>query len=92
MDRLYHRTPAGERALLVGASLPQPLRALLAALGDACGLRDVASRLPAAGEEHLLACLEDLEAIGLVESVPRQWLAELLELAACVPGESAGPA
>ena len=86
MDRLYHRTPAGARALLVGLSLPQPVRALLAALGATCELREVASLLPASREEDLLACLEDLEAIGLVESVPSQWLTELVELAACVPG------
>ena len=66
--RIYQRTEAGDRAArLVGSRLPQEVLRLL---------RFVDGETPVAE----VAALEDLEAIGLVESVSVQWLVELVEL------------
>lgn len=71
--RIYQRTEAGERAAqLAGSGLPQEVLRLL---------RFVDGETPVAA----VAALEDLEAIGLVESVSVQWLAELVELGEYAP-------
>ncbi len=66
--RIYQRTEAGDRAAkLVGSGLPQEVLRLL---------RFVDGETPVAA----VAALQDLEAIGLVESVSVDWLDELVEL------------
>ena len=67
--RIYHLTEAGVRAAwLVESRLPQGALQLLRSVGAASCADELELR-------------EDLEAIGLLESVSTEWLAELIELA-----------
>ena len=67
--RIYHLTDPGVRAAwLVESRLPKRALHLLRSVGAARSSDDVDR-------------LEDLEAIGLLESVNIEWLAELIELA-----------
>lgn len=73
ISRIYHLTAEGRQARALGASgLPPAVRELLASVDAATCFGE----LPA----EVRARLEDLEAIGLVESVSAEWLAELLAL------------
>jgi hypothetical protein len=68
-ERFYHLTDPGVRAAwLVESHLPRRVLQLLRSVGAATSSGD-------------LDRLEDLEAIGLLESVSAEWLAELIELA-----------
>jgi hypothetical protein len=67
--RIYHLTDPGVRAAwLVKSRLPRRVLQLLRSVGAATSCDE-------------LDRLEDLEAIGLLESVSAEWLAELIELA-----------
>jgi hypothetical protein len=78
VERIYHRTQAGtQAATLAGSGLPLAILELLRAVGQATHLDALATRYEG---KDLVARLEDLEAIGLVESIPAEWLVELLEL------------
>lgn len=81
-NSLFHKTAAGRAACaLAGSALPAPYRALLRAVGHATSFAEIALALPHCGESRLLDQLEDLEAIGLVESVSAQWLLALYSAA-----------
>jgi hypothetical protein len=78
VDRIYHRTQAGtQAATLAGSGLPPSIRALLRAFGPATHVDELAVGYEG---EDVVARLDDLEAIGLVESIPAEWLVELLEI------------
>ncbi len=86
MDRIYHRTQAGNQAAACAHSgLPPAIRELLGNVGGATLFDEIAARLDRYEACDILARLEDLEAIGLVESVALEWLAELLQLGAHAP-------
>lgn len=69
---LYLRTPEGEAAARLATSdLPRPYRDLLGAVGTATIIPFDPLSQP---------LLDDLEAIGLVESVSLEWIAALCEL------------
>jgi hypothetical protein len=92
MDRIYHLTEAGRRALeRLDSGLPQAIRQLLGAVGSAAHFAGIAARLSRYGECDILARLEDLVAIGLVESIALEWLAELVELGTYAPEPMTAP-
>lgn len=81
MDRIYHLTQAGRQALEhLDSGLPQAIRQLLGAIGFATHFDEMAASLDRYDQRDILARLEDLEAIGLVESIAVEWLAALLEI------------
>ena len=81
MERIYHLTGTGRQALECPHSgLPQAIRQLLGAIGFATHFDEIAASLARYDKRDILARLEDLEAIGLVESIAVEWLAALLEL------------
>lgn len=81
MESIYHLTAQGRAAReLPGSALPQVYRELLGCVGRATLFGELAAQLERYGEAELRARLEDLEAIGLVESVPALWVAALFEL------------
>jgi hypothetical protein len=83
MDRIYHITREGRNARARrGSALPPAILHLLCEIGHATAFGDIAARLARYDEQHIFARLEDLEAIGLVESIGPEWLEALLELAA----------
>ena len=78
VERIYHRTQAGtQAATLAGSGLPPAILELLRAVCQTTHLDELATRCQG---EDVVARLEDLEAIGLVESIPAEWLVELLEI------------
>lgn len=83
---LYHRTAAGREACR-RAEWPAAARhrAVLGAVGDATRFGEIQARLSRLSRAELLSCLEDLEAIGLIESVSADWLRELYALGYCEP-------
>jgi hypothetical protein len=86
-ERIYHRTEAGTLAAwLTGSRLPRSVLALLRSVGPAMPAREIAGALGRHDKAQIVERLEDLEAIGLVESVSVEWLAELVELATCAAG------
>jgi hypothetical protein len=86
MDRVYHLTEAGGEALARSdCGLPQAIRELLGAVGPATYFNAIAASLNQYDERDILERLEDLEAIGLVESIALQWLAALAELGSYAP-------
>lgn len=86
MDRIYHVTQTGRQALArPHCGLPRAIRQLLGSIGEATWFGEIAARLDRYDEADILARLEDLEAIGLVESVPLEWLMELYGLGCYAP-------
>ena len=84
MDRIYHITQEGREARArLKSDLRPAIRQLLSAIGYATAFGDIAARLDRYDPRDILARLEDLEAVGLVESISPEWLRALLELAAC---------
>jgi hypothetical protein len=80
MERIYHLTEAGSDAVACrNSGMPQAIRQLLAAIGFATHFDEIAASLARYNQRDILARLEDLEAIGLVESIAVEWLAALLE-------------
>jgi hypothetical protein len=89
LETLLCRTPHG-RAAADAPALPAPYRAVLKALDELDGVicaDELAGRVPQLLPEQLEAVLADLDAIGLVETVPMDWLVELylLDGAASAP-------
>jgi hypothetical protein len=83
-ETLYHRTDAGNEAARCAASrLPEQYRVLLHSIRETTPFGEV--RASARPDRELLGHLEDLEAIGLIESVSADWLAELYDLGCYVP-------
>jgi hypothetical protein len=86
-EALYHRTVAGNEAARCAASrLPEHYRVLLHSIRETTPLGKV--RASARPERELIAHLEDLEAIGLIESVSADWIDELYDLGCYVPFRS----
>jgi hypothetical protein len=79
-DILFHRTAEGARAC--ESALPDAHREVLLAVGELTHFDAIASRLAHRPIDEIVSCLDDLEAIGLVESMPVDWLVEafMLEL------------
>jgi hypothetical protein len=83
---LYHRTAAGRQACAHTEWPAAPRhRAVLGAVHDAMQLDEIHARLGQLPRAELLSCLDDLEAIGLIEAVPVDWLRELYALGYCEP-------
>jgi hypothetical protein len=79
---LYHRTAAGREACARTPQWPAAPRhrAVLGAVHEATRFDEIQARLSRLSRAELLGCLEDLEAIGLIESVSVDWLCELYAL------------
>lgn len=85
-ESLWHITAAGREARrCVGSLLPDDYRTILAVIDDLARFDDLAAALPHRSGEALLGCLDDLEAIGLVESLPLDWLIDVCMLARYEP-------
>ena len=83
-ETLYHRTDAGNAAARCAASrLPERYRVLLHSIRETTAFGEV--RASARVDAELLGHLDDLEAIGLIESVSADWLAELYGLGCYEP-------
>lgn len=81
---IYQCTPAGRRALRHrDGKLSSAARALLASLRQASMLEEITSG--AESRRKLLQRLQWLEKKGLVESVSREWIDALFELADYAP-------
>lgn len=81
VDSIFHRTPEGERASRRSdAWLPDAHRVVLACLDAAIHFDGIAAQLAPRSGDEIARCLEDLEAIGLVESIPLEWLVDLYTL------------
>ena len=80
-DSIFHRTPEGTRAR--HSRLPEKHRAVLQSVGDVTHFDAIAARLGEQPSDEILRCLDDLEAIGLIESIPLEWLVELYTLELC---------
>lgn len=77
-EKIYHRTEAGEQALLdPGVRLAAEDRALLESIREATRLNP--------REPRVLRALARLESAGLVEAVALDWLEELYRLGAYEP-------
>lgn len=86
LERLFHKTSAGRVAAeLRHSALPQHYRAVLRATGELTCFEQIAAALPRCSTKQLLGYIEDLEAIGLIESVALEWLLALNVLAANEP-------
>ena len=82
IDALYRRTDEGRAAFeRSGLELEERYRELLGCIGDLTAFEEISRALAHRSPEELAPCLEDLEAIGLVESVSLEWLVELYLLA-----------
>lgn len=80
--RIFHRTAEGTRAC--ESRLPEAHRAVLRSVGEATHFDAIVARLAHEQPiEELVRCLDDLEAIGLIESLPLEWLVELCTLELC---------
>jgi hypothetical protein len=88
-NSIFHRTPEGNRACDSG--LPEAHRAVLQCVGNAMHFDAIAARLAHRTTDEVARCLDDLEAIGLVESIPLEWLVELYMLERYEPEPLAHP-
>ena len=78
---LFHRTAAGHQACRqAGSHLPRDYRAALEAVQQATPFDVVRACLGHCPTAQVARYLEDLEAIGLIESVSEAWLRELYAL------------
>jgi hypothetical protein len=85
-DSIFHKTSAGYDACgLAGCRLPAPYLALLHAVQYATRFPALAALLPQSSEAEVLGYLEDLEAIGLIESLSAQWMVALYHLGTFEP-------
>jgi hypothetical protein len=83
---LYHLTAAGREACAHTEWPAAPRhRAVLGAVHEATHFDEIRARLSHLPSAELLSCLEDLEAIGLIESVSVDWVCELYALGYCEP-------
>lgn len=76
-DTIFQLTPEGLRCRDGACRLPQHYRSVLQSIGGLTAFEAIAAQLASHGEAQIAVYLEDLEAIGLVESVPLEWLREL---------------
>jgi predicted transcriptional regulator len=75
MTSLFHKTDAGyEACRRARSTLPQDYVGVLDAVHYATRFAAIAARLPHCPEAKIVGYLEDLEAIGLIESVSLDWL------------------
>src|SRR4051812_1872830 len=89
---LFHLTEHGADARdAVGSRLPERYRAVLRQIDGATPFRVIAASIRHLPEDQIASCLADLEAIGLVESVPLEWLSELHLLVSGKSRESSPP-
>jgi len=88
-DSIFHRTPEGNRACDSG--LPEAHRAVLQCVRNTTHFDAIAARLAPRANDEVARCLDDLEAIGLVESIPLEWLVELYMLERYEPAPLAHP-
>ena len=80
---LFHKTESGHRACeAAGSLLPPEYRAALRAVQHATPFDVVRACLGQCTSSEVARYLEDLEAIGLIESVSSEWLRELYALGA----------
>ena len=79
-ESLFHRTAEGTRAC--DSCLPESHLAVLRSVGHVTHFDAIAARLGERPLDEVLRCLDDLEAIGLIESIPLEWLVELYMLEA----------
>ena len=78
---ILHRTTAGRAAgERADSRLPRDYRTILESVHYATHFNSVAARLPYCSKARIACYLEDLEAIGLIESVRIDWLRELYAL------------
>lgn len=78
---ILHRTEAGQQACECADSrLPLDYRTVLASVQHATPFEFVEARLAHCSKAQIVRYLEDLEAIGLIESVPVDWLRALYAL------------
>jgi len=85
-ERLFHKTYAGRVAVeLRHSALPEHYRAILRATDELTCFEQIAAALPRCSSEQVLGYIDDLEAIGLIESVALEWLLALNVLAANEP-------
>lgn len=78
----YHRNSAGNDAYeQTDSRLPEDYQSILACIHDATDFDEIAMQLSGYSHTQILRCLDELEAIGLIESIPLEWLAELDALA-----------
>lgn len=88
---IFQLTSHGAIARDAGAALlPEHYLAILTTIDGPTPFAVIAASLPHFSEYQIASCLTDLEAIGLVESVPLDWLLELhlLELSGKSRGSS----
>jgi len=77
-DSIFHKTAAGHQACrLADSRLPQDYRMILATVQDMTSFRAMEACLPHCSPAQILRYLEDLEAIGLIESVSQEWFVAL---------------
>jgi len=75
---LFARTREGDIAIRrAECRLPDDYRAVLESLRGVMAFASLAQRLPQLPRARIAACIDDLQAIGLIESVPLEWLRAL---------------
>lgn len=78
---ILHKTTAGcEAGERADSRLPQDYRTILESVQYATHFDFVAARLPYCSKARVAGYLEDLEAIGLIESIRVDWLRALYAL------------
>ena len=78
---ILHKTTAGcEAGERADSRLPQDYRTILESVQYATHFNFVAARLPYCSKARVAGYLEDLEAIGLIESIRVDWLRALYAL------------
>jgi len=80
IQRIYHRTTEGHRALRSRARLAHHHRKVLALVQKATPGNHITAKLRECSQTQVLSYLDELEAAGLVDSIPMQWLIELYAL------------
>jgi len=88
---LFQRTAEGIRTSKQAvSSLPAHYREVMQCMETLTPFETIAAALPHYSKAQIAAWLEDLEAIGLVESIALEWLLRLhvLKLNYIVPGSS----
>lgn len=77
-DSVFHKTAAGHRACrLADPRLPQDYRTILDAVQYATSFSAIEARLRHCSKAQIVCYVEDLEAIGLIESVSPEWFVAL---------------
>jgi hypothetical protein len=77
-EAIFQLTAHGATARdVTGLRLPETYRVVLECMCGPTPFHVIAASLEHLPEYQIASCLGDLEAIGLVESVPLEWLCEL---------------